>query len=114
MTFSINPTANKTQAMFEQMAIAQNGTGTVAAIAGGSSTTLVSTAAVATSTSSSYSGSSGSDSSSSSSGSSSSGSIVSGTGSMVGGQCECSCLCGVAEFPSALQGIAGFGGMSGR
>ncbi|TVY81506.1 putative GPI-anchored cupredoxin, partial [Lachnellula suecica] len=32
MTFSINPTANKTQAMFEQMAIAQNGTGTAGAI----------------------------------------------------------------------------------
>ncbi|EFW98513.1 serine-threonine rich protein [Grosmannia clavigera kw1407] len=49
MVFSINPTANKTQAIFQEMAIAQNGTGTGSAITGGSTT---SSAAVAGSTSS--------------------------------------------------------------
>ncbi len=40
MVFSINPTANKTQEMFEQMAIAQNGTGTTAAIVATSSASV--------------------------------------------------------------------------
>ncbi|OAA73881.1 Cupredoxin [Cordyceps fumosorosea ARSEF 2679] len=35
MVFSINPTAEKTQAMFQQMAIAQNGTGEATPITGG-------------------------------------------------------------------------------
>ncbi|RFU25193.1 hypothetical protein B7463_g11140, partial [Scytalidium lignicola] len=47
MTFSINPTAAKTQAMFEQMAIAQNGTGTAAVIAGGTAAAGTATAAAA-------------------------------------------------------------------
>jgi len=102
MTFSINPTVNKTQALFQQMAIAQNGTGTTAVIAGGTaSTTLATTAttlaAAATSTSVN------------------SGTMVSGTGTInTGGACECSCLCGVAAFPNAaVQGIGAFGGLSG-
>lgn len=37
MVFSINPTAAKTQAQFQQMAIAQNGTGAATPITGGSS-----------------------------------------------------------------------------
>jgi hypothetical protein len=104
MTFSINPTANKTQAMFQQMAIAQNGTGTTAVIAGGTaSTTLATTAttvaAAATTTASVNSGT-----------------MVSGTGTInTGGACECSCLCGVAAFPNAaVQGIGAFGGLSGK
>lgn len=104
MTFSINPTANKTQAMFEQMAIAQNGTGAAAPIAGGSaaggSTTTIATAAPATTATAAAAGSTG---------------LTSGTGTInTGGSCECSCLCGVAAFPNAaVQGIGGFGGMSG-
>jgi plastocyanin len=102
MTFSINPTANKTQAMFQQMAIAQNGTGTTAVIAGGTASTTLSTtattfAAAATSTSVN------------------SGTMVSGSGTInTGGACECSCLCGVAAFPNAaVQGIGAFGGLPG-
>lgn len=105
MTFSINPTANKTQAMFQQMAIAQNGTGTAGAITGGSATTS-SALSVSTSTSST----------SGSTGSSTGGSgITSGSGTTdSSGTCSCSCLCGVAAFPNAAeQGISGFGGMSG-
>jgi hypothetical protein len=104
MTFSINPTANKTQAMFQQMAIAQNGTGATAVIAGGTaSTTLATTAttlAAAATTAASVN----------------SGTMVSGTGTInTGGACECSCLCGVAAFPNAaVQGIGAFGGLSGK
>jgi plastocyanin len=110
MTFSINPTANKTQAMFEQMAIAQNGTGTAGAITGGSSSaapvagTAIATAAAGSATSVG----------SGSSGSSNTGTMVSGTGSTSSdGSCSCSCFCGVAAFPVAVQGLGGFGGMSG-
>lgn len=101
MTFSINPTANKTQAMFEQMAIAQNGTGTTAAIAGGSTSAVASVAAT-TATAAAAASTSGTG-------------MVSGTGTInSGGSCECSCLCGVAAFPDAsVQGIGGFGGYSG-
>jgi hypothetical protein len=98
MTFSINPTANKTQAMFEQMAIAQNGTGTASAITGGTTTTAVAPPSAATSSSAT------------------SGAMVSGTGSYnTDGSCECACLCGVAAYPNAaIQGIGGYGGLSGQ
>lgn len=100
MTFSINPTANKTQAMFQQMAIAQNGTGSTAGIvasASSAATTLAtSPAALATP--------------------GSAGTMVSGTGTDAsGGACTCSCLCGAAAFPNAaIQGLAAFGGISGK
>ena len=91
--------------MFEQMAIAQNGTGTTAPIAGGSaaaggSTTTLAAAAPATTAAAAAAGSTG---------------LTSGTGTInAGGSCECSCLCGVAAFPNAaVQGLGGFGGMSG-
>lgn len=103
MTFSINPTANKTQAMFEQMAIAQNGTGSTAGIVGGSSSAAVvaatSTVAVASATSAVSA--------------SSSSYMSSGSGSSSSGECSCSCFCGVEAFPAAVQGLEGFGGMSG-
>lgn len=99
MTFSINPTVNKTQAMFQAMAIAQNGTAlSTAVIAGG--TGASSTAAVAGSASTS---------------SANTGSIVSGTGSFdSSGNCDCSCACAQGSFPSINQGIGAFGGMSGQ
>lgn len=90
MTFSINPTTTKTQAMFESMAIAQNGTGTASGITGGSTTTAAAAAAAST------------------------GSIVTGTGTVTDGQCTCSCLCGAAAFPAAaIQGVSAFGGVAG-
>lgn len=95
MVFSINPTANKTQADFQAMAIQQNGTAsaTTPAILGGTASATTVSVAAATA---------------------SSGTVVAGTGTInTGGACDCSCLCGVAAFPNALQGIGGFGGMSG-
>ena len=107
MTFSINPTANKTQAMFEQMAIAQNGTGTAGAITGASTGAAAAPPPPAASAAAPPPPSSSS--------SSNSGSMVSGSGTLnSGGACSCACLCGVAAFPSAAQGLGGFGGMTGK
>ncbi len=109
MTFSINPTANKTQAMFQQMAVAQNGTGATAVIAGGSGTGTGSSTTVSVANSAAtQSVSSGS--------TSSSGTLTTGTGSFDStGSCQCSCLCGVASFPNAaVQGIGAFGGLPGK
>jgi hypothetical protein len=112
MVFSINPTANKTQEMFKQMAIAQNGTGTTAGIvatsaAAGNSmmantmTTIVQASATSAAVPAQTSVSS-------------SPGMVMGSGSTVSGEaCSCSCFCGVGQFPSSVQGLEGFGGMSG-
>jgi plastocyanin len=98
MTFSINPTMNKTQADFQQMAIQQNGTGSTAVIAGGAAKSSATTVSVAAATSTA-----------------STGTIVAGSGTVVGDSCSCSCLCGVAAFPNAaVQGIGAFGGLPGR
>lgn len=98
MVFSINPTANKTQADFKQLAIAQNGAGSTAVIVGGAAASAASTVSVAPAAVTS----------------SSAGNMVSGSGSFVaGGACECSCFCGVGSFPSAGQGLAAFGGLPG-
>ncbi|KAF5869861.1 putative serine-threonine rich protein [Botrytis fragariae] len=102
MVFSINPTADKTQAQFKAMAVAQNGTGTQSAIQGGSSaggassgtsSSAVASAAAAISTAT----------------------VASGTGTVgTDGTCSCSCLCGQAAFPNAaVQGVGMFGGVSG-
>lgn len=107
MTFSINPTAAKTQAMFQQMAIAQNGTGSASPITG---STASAAAAPAASTAAAPPPS---DTSAASAAPASSG-IATGSGSVSNGSCECSCLCGQAAFPNAaVQGIGAYGGMSG-
>jgi hypothetical protein len=95
MVFSINPTTNKTQADFKQLAISQNGTAlSTAVIVGGPAASTVSVAAPAATTAT--------------------GNMVSGSGTVVtGGACSCSCLCGVESFPNAAQGLGAFGGLSG-
>jgi hypothetical protein len=104
MTFSINPTANKTQAMFEQMAIAQNGTVTAPPITGGTVSSAAAPSYTAATVAPAFSVASSAPTG-----------LVSGSGSYIsGGACECSCFCGVAAFPNAaVQGIGGYGGMSG-
>ncbi|CCD45089.1 hypothetical protein ACHAQE_000575 [Botrytis cinerea] len=102
MVFSINPTANKTQAQFKAMAVAQNGTGSQSAIQGGTPAgaagsgtppSAVASAGVAAATAT----------------------VASGTGTVgADGACSCSCLCGQAAFPNAaVQGVGMFGGVSG-
>lgn len=110
MVFSINPTANKTNAAFMAMAMAQNSTtvlpagvnnsgmsSAIAAAVGPSATTIVSASSAgapplaATQTAPT---------------------VGNGTASKTGETCSCSCLCGVAAFPAGA-GLGSFGGMSG-
>ncbi|RAL65434.1 hypothetical protein DID88_001001 [Monilinia fructigena] len=84
MVFSINPTVDKTQAMFKTMAVAQNGSDATAS-------SSVAAAAAAVATVASGTGTTNAD-----------------------GTCSCSCLCGQAAFPeAAVQGVGMFGGISG-
>jgi hypothetical protein len=106
MVFSINPTQNKTQAMFQQMAIAQNGTGTVPVIVGGSATPSVATGSTSTVA---VAGSASTTSAANA------GILTTGSGSLDStGACQCSCLCGQASFPNAFQGVDAFGGIPGK
>lgn len=107
MVFSINPTVNKTQEMFKQMAIAQNGTGTTAGLVA-TSTAVANTMTTVAAATSVYSAASTQTTVSSNPGMAY-GSGLTGTGEA----CSCSCFCGVAQFPSSVQGLEGFGGMSG-
>ncbi|KAI1340110.1 Cupredoxin [Xylariaceae sp. FL0016] len=97
MTFSINPTAEKTQAMFQAMAIAQNGAGAGSAITGNAT---VSTGA----------GSAAAASSSVAAGAA----LQTGTGVLEGGACVCAVTCGAGSFPAVnAQGLNNFGGIAG-
>jgi len=119
MTFSINPTADKTQATFKSMAIAQNGTGAASPITGGAPSSIVAppppaaTEAVAAAppppppasppaaaVPSAVAGVP----------------MAGGQGTInSGGACSCACLCGTAAFPNeVIQGLGAFGGISGR
>jgi hypothetical protein len=98
MVFSINPSTDKTQADFKQLAIKQNGTAlsTAVIVGGPAAATTVSVAAPAATTAAGA------------------GTMVAGSGTVVvGGACSCSCLCGVESFPNAAQGLGAFGGLSG-
>ncbi|KAH7356663.1 hypothetical protein BKA65DRAFT_211803 [Rhexocercosporidium sp. MPI-PUGE-AT-0058] len=110
MTFSINPTENKTQAMFQQMAVAQKGSGAPAVIVGGqpgaappappaaAPPAAAPPAPVAAPPAANAPPA-----------------MVGGTGQMANGACACSCLCGAAAFPNAaIQGVGAFGGIAGR
>ncbi|OIW27567.1 hypothetical protein CONLIGDRAFT_439466 [Coniochaeta ligniaria NRRL 30616] len=124
MTFSINPTAEKTQALFQSMAIAQNGTGTGSAITGNggaaagsaapaaeSSTVAAGEAAAATSISATVGGEAAA--TSAATGSVPTGFAV-GTGQIDGtGACSCAVVCNVGPFPAVAQGAGAFGGLPG-
>lgn len=103
MTFSINPTANKTQAMFQQMAVAQKGAGATAVIVGGQpAATAAAPAASAPAPVAAAPPAANAPT------------MVGGTGQMANGACACSCLCGAAAFPNAaVQGVGAFGGIAG-
>jgi len=90
--------------MFEQMAIAQNGTGTAGAITGGTASSAAAPPPAGTSSAAAAPPAE-----------TSAGTMVSGTGTTTSdGACSCACLCGVAAFPdAAVQGVGAFGGMSG-
>lgn len=111
MTFSINPTAAKTQAMFQSMAIAQNGTGAGTAITGGQAggnATAAPPAAAPPAAAPPAVAPTGAPQAGG-------GSTATGTGSMQGGQCQCAVTCSVGNLPAAnAQGLGMFGGMAGE
>lgn len=96
MVFSVNPTADKSQATFKSAAISINGTSTDTSSAAGSSAAAVAATSVAVAPAASAS-------------------VVQGSGTLVngGGACDCSCLCGVNAFP-ANAGLGMFGGVGGE
>ncbi|KAI0852106.1 Cupredoxin [Daldinia vernicosa] len=97
MTFSINPTAEKSQAIFQAAAIQQNGTGAGSAITGNATETAV--AAPAATSSGAVAAPSG---------------VTQGTGTIEGGACVCAVQCSTGSFPvNAAQGIGAFGGFAG-
>ena len=97
MVFSINPTANMTEAMFIAKAQSMNGTMTMTSATVKATTMMTMTTTHATTTTSVAVATP---------------SLVQGTGTIIGGQCNCACLCGVTAFPAG-DGIGAFGGLSG-
>ncbi|KAH6603951.1 hypothetical protein Trco_007397 [Trichoderma cornu-damae] len=108
MVFSINPTAAKTHAQFQQMAIAQNGTGAATPITGGSGSASPPPPAASpaqTSAAPAAPPASGD----------STGSITPGKGTVgADGSCSCFVQCSPGSFPvNAAQGIGARGGWGG-
>lgn len=108
MVFSINPTAAKTQAMFQQMAIAQNGTGSATPITGGSGAPAPPPAA--------SSAAAPPPPAAAPPPPASSGTVTDGKGSVgADGSCSCTCQCAPGSFPvNAAQGLGSHGGWGGK
>jgi plastocyanin len=107
MTFSINPSQQKSQGAFANAAIAQNGTvassaappALVASAPPASVEAATVAAAVPTESAVAPAAATG---------------VVSGSGQQVEGEaCSCSCFCGVGSFPLPGQGAGMVGGISG-
>lgn len=101
MTFSINPSAAKTQAMFQALAISQNGTGAGTAITGGGNNASAPAAPAAPAAAPAAPAAGGN--------------AVMGNGAVQGGACVCAVTCSTGSFPAAAaQGLGAFGGMAGK
>lgn len=112
MVFSINPTADKTQAMFQQKAIEQKGDGKATPITGGkpdpnapaqspaASSSVVQPPPAATSAASAPEGTG----------------ITPGKGTIgADGSCTCFVACSAGGFPAQnAQGVGAFGGQAGK
>jgi plastocyanin len=110
MVFSINPTAAKSQAIFQAMAIQQKGQGAGSAITGNATTSAVASEAPAATSTAAASEAAGGATATGSAG----GAIETGTGQVVGGACVCAVTCGAGSFPAVnAQGIGNFGGVPG-
>ncbi|KAI3327921.1 Cupredoxin [Xylariaceae sp. AK1471] len=114
MVFSINPTAAKTQAMFQAMAIQQKGQGAGSAITGNATSSAVASGAATTVASGSAGGATESVASGATETAAAGGAIQTGTGSLQAGACVCAVTCGAGSFPAVnAQGIGNFGGIPG-
>lgn len=111
MVFSINPTAAKTQAMFQQMAIAQNGTGAATPITGGSGAPAPPPAAPPAASSAAAAPPAAAPPPAASSGT-----VATGSGNVgADGSCSCTCQCAPGSFPvNAAQGVGAHGGWGGK
>ncbi|MCJ1388290.1 hypothetical protein MMC18_001136 [Xylographa bjoerkii] len=104
MVFSVNPTANMTEAMFIQKAMMENGTMTTTMTTVKPTTMTTMTTMMTTMTTS--------HATTTTTMAMATPSLVQGTGTVVNGMCNCACLCGVNAFPAG-DGIGSFGGLSG-
>lgn len=117
MTFSINPTAEKSQAIFQSMAIAQKGTGAPSAIVGGGAANGTApppppAAPPAAAPPPAKSGAAPPPAT----GGAAAGGMTQGIGQLTPGtgQCVCAVSCAPGSFPAvAAQGLGAFGGMPG-
>ncbi|MCJ1403148.1 hypothetical protein MMC11_006371 [Xylographa trunciseda] len=110
MVFSINPTANMTEAMFIQKAMMENGTMTTTMTTVKPTTMMTSMTTVKPTTT--MTTMTTSHATTTTTMAMATPSLVQGTGTIVNGMCNCACLCGVNAFPAG-DGIGSFGGLSG-
>ncbi|KAH6897434.1 hypothetical protein B0T10DRAFT_186235 [Thelonectria olida] len=104
MTFSINPTEDKTQAMFQAAAIKQKGDGSQTPITDPSATPAESQVEEPAATSTAEAPpAQGTEEA-----------VTPGKGTMDGdGSCVCIVTCAGSSFPAAAQGVGAFGGVAG-
>lgn len=114
MTFSINPTAAKTQAMFQSMAIAQNGTGAGTGITGGEAPAASAAPANATGGAAAAPPAEGGAAAGGAAAGGAAATPTMGQGTIQNGACVCAVSCSVGSFPAAqAQGVGAFGGLPG-
>ncbi|KAI1754719.1 Cupredoxin [Xylaria castorea] len=114
MVFSINPSAAKTQAMFQAMAIQQKGQGAGSAITGNATSSAGAGAGASEAATSSSVASATEAAGGASQTGSAGGAIQTGTGELQAGACVCAVTCGAGSFPAVnAQGIGNFGGIPG-
>lgn len=111
MVFSINPTAEKSQAKFKELAIAQKGDGKLAPIQGGAPAPPAESkpAEAAPPAAAPPAGTDAAAAPPEATG------VVPGMGTVApDGSCVCHVSCAAGAFPAAAQGINSFGGMAGK
>ncbi|EFY99320.2 Cupredoxin [Metarhizium robertsii ARSEF 23] len=112
MVLSINPTAEKTHAMFQGMAIAQNGAGSATPITGGQQGSTPPPPSAPGGVGGNSTGGAGGAGGSGSSGGNSG--VTPGKATMgADGSYHCVVTCNSGSFPDVSQGVGAFGGMSG-
>ncbi|KAK5661509.1 hypothetical protein OQA88_11413 [Cercophora sp. LCS_1] len=114
MTFSINPTADKTHAMFQALAIAQRGNGGGSAITGGQPAAAPPAAAPPAAAPPAAAPPASGIVASAPAGAAATG-VVTGAGTIgADGACTCAVVCDFSgSFPAAAQGAEAFGGVGG-
>ncbi|KAI1117502.1 Cupredoxin [Nemania sp. NC0429] len=115
MVFSINPTAAKTQAMFQSLAIQQKGQGAGSAITGNATENAGSNAGSNSGSNNGSNNGAATDAASSATKTAAAGGAVqTGTGQLVNGACVCAVTCSPGSFPAVnAQGVNHFGGVPG-